>query len=154
MISVRNLQAGEWLDLFNWVEQVLVDDYGLYLPAWWFTYVGIATECLHLCVQYLAVQRSNRLLTSWFRDLDAFAHRVGIPWTLDEIDIRPNDARGMISRVGSLHWAELVGVRREKRASRYQFRFWLASEGRPRQLPFGLARIEALVEQIDGNKEN
>ncbi|WP_298338240.1 hypothetical protein [Ferrimicrobium sp.] len=137
--SCRELTRFEFGELFVWVEKVLVGDYGVYLPAYWFKYTGVANECLTLCLEYLALTTNNQTLANWLTHVDSFVRRLGGSWPKDTSDYD-------IPQTGSFHAWRIMGVSQQRRINRDEFVDWLDS--RPRPIRLNLPNLNHLLAQL------
>ncbi|MHB1734931.1 MAG: hypothetical protein ACYCU8_16115 [Ferrimicrobium acidiphilum] len=146
LTTVRDLDAAEWDELFLFVEQILVRDFGIFLPRNWFTSVGVATECLTLLAEFIAIRKAQAPLTGWFSHLDAFSRRLGVPWT--DPPFEESVGRGEpYQRRLALYAPGFSGLEPERRARRWRFRAWLVSDNRPRSLDLSFPAIETFVKE-------
>ncbi len=152
LTTVRDLDAVEWEELYLFVEEILVGDFGIFLPTSWFTSVGVATECLTLFAEFIAIQKARVPLTGWFSHLEAFSRRLGVPWT--ELPFEKSVSRGdPYQRLLAMYAPKFSGLKQERRARRWRFRAWLVSDNRPRSLDLSFPAIETFVKECTAQEQ-
>ncbi len=129
-VSVRNLTKQQWKILFDWVEECLVVDYGLFLPTYWYQFTGIATECMTLCFEYLALSEAQTSPSAWLSHLEGFARRLGGPWLTP--NSREEELTERSRRAAALYYPDISpSFYKQQRSSTQRFMEWLNSENRP-----------------------
>jgi hypothetical protein len=152
LTTVRGLTTVEWEELYLFVEEILVGDFGIFLPRSWFTSVGVATECLTLFAEFIAIQKARVPLTGWFSHLEAFSRRLGVPWT--DPPFEKKLSRGEpYQRLLAMYAPKFSGLKQERRARRWRFRAWLVSENRPWPLDLSFPAIETLVKECTAQEQ-
>ena len=152
LTTVRDLDTAEWEELFLFVEEILVGDFGIFLPRSWFTSVGVATECLTLFAEFIALREARVPLTGWFSHCEAFSRRLGVPWT--ELPFEKSVSRGApYQRLLAMYAPKFSGLKQERRARRWRFRAWLVSENRPWPLDLSFPAIETLVKECTAQEQ-
>lgn len=152
LTTVRDLTITEWEELYLFVEKILVGDFGIFLPRIWFAFVGVATECLQLLIEFLAIRKAQVPMAGWFTHLEAFLRRVGAPWT--EPPFEQVHSRGEpVQRLLAAYAPKCSGLNPEPRVRHWQFRAWLVSEYRPLPLDLSFPAIESLVKDCSAQRE-
>lgn len=129
-VSARNLTKQQWKILFDWVEECLVVDYGLFLPTYWYEFTGIATECMTLCFEYLALSEAQASPSAWLSHLEGFARRLGGPWL--ELNSREKELTERSRRAAALYYPAISSnFHQQSRSSTQTFIEWLNSKYRP-----------------------
>jgi uncharacterized protein YnzC (UPF0291/DUF896 family) len=152
-LMINRLDHSQWLELFQFGEQIIVKELGVYLPSKWYAHAGVASEVLDLCFEYIACREMNRPLTTWFTHLENLARHSMAPY----LDTTPGsyvlDEHELASLSRHLFGASLSGYKPEPRTSYEDFNAYLhkrqgkwSSWRRVSHCPLHLGGLVKLVE--------